>query len=83
MQLLVPRFLYTRVESLSGLMMLWLGTSGVQDGVAPVSRAEQPLRERSRWQHLLILAPILLIYLLLAFYRIDLGVPYDDLALSP
>jgi uncharacterized membrane protein len=51
--------------------MLWLRTSEVQDGVAQVSRAEQPLREISRRQHVLILTPILCIYLFLAFYRID------------
>ena len=71
MQVDVLRLFYTRVESLSGLMMLWLGTSGVKDGIAQVSRAAPPLRERSQRQHVLILAPILLIYLFLAFYRID------------
>jgi 4-amino-4-deoxy-L-arabinose transferase-like glycosyltransferase len=71
MQVHVPRLLCTRLESLSKPMMLWLSTSKVQDGVAQVSRAEQPLREISRRQHVLILTPILLIYLFLAFYRID------------
>jgi 4-amino-4-deoxy-L-arabinose transferase-like glycosyltransferase len=70
MQVNVPRFLYTRAEKPAALLML-LSTSEVQDGVAKVSRAEQPLRESTRRQHLVVLIPILMIYFLLAFYRID------------
>ena len=66
----MPRFFSMRVERPSTLLRL-LSTSEVKDGVAKVSRTEQPLRESIRWQHSLVLIPILMIYLFLAFYRID------------
>jgi len=62
--------------------MMLPNTSEGQDEMVEVSRAEKTGRARTWREHLCILIPILMIYLSLAFYRIDHQSLWTDEAIS-